>query len=192
MKQDPEELARCRLRSLRTARGWSLDELARRSHIGPSTISRIETGHRRISLDHLVSLAAALETTVDDLLSGDEDEDVVIRPVRSEIGGTTSWLLSRPDDASGRTVAKLRIPPARPADRAAPQVHPGRDWVYVLSGRARLTVGGREVVLDEGQAAEFDTMVPHRVTGLGGPVELLTIFDRHGERAHLRSRAGGP
>lgn len=192
MKQEPEELARRRLRSLRTARGWSLDELARRAHIGPSTISRIETGHRRISLDHLVGLAAALETTVDDLISGDGEEDVVIRPVRSDLGGTTSWLLTRADDASGRIVAKLRVPPAGQPDRGTPQVHPGRDWIYVLRGTAHLSLGRRQLVLEEGQAAEFDTMVPHRIAGLGAPVELLTIFDRHGERAHLRSSAGGP
>ncbi len=184
-ESSPEALARRRLRSLREARGWSLDELARRSHIGPSTISRIETGHRRISLDHLVSLAAALETSVDDLLSGDDPDDVVIRPVRSEIGGVTSWLLTRPDDVSGRTVAKLRIPPAKRS--APPQVHPGRDWIYVLSGTAQLVLGEREHVLTRGQAAEFDTMVPHRIAGQGGPVEVLTIFDHHGERAHLRS-----
>ena len=187
MTQDTsaEDLARIRLRGLRTARGWSLDELARRTHLGASTISRIETGHRRITLDHLVSLAAALETTVDELLRTEDVDDVVIRPVRSTLAGATVWLLSRPDDPSGRTVAKMRIPTVRSPDTA--KVHPGRDWIYVLSGTVRLTLNDHDHLLEAGQAAEFDTMVPHRIVGHGGDVEVLTIFDRHGEKAHLHT-----
>src|SRR3546814_14435272 len=86
MKQEPasrmEDLVRRRLRSLRQARGWTLDQLASRAHIGASTISRIETGHRRLAIDQLADLARALETTVDDLLSTDDGDDVVIKPVR--------------------------------------------------------------------------------------------------------------
>ena len=81
-----EEVARGRIRSLREARGWTLDDLARRSKIGASTISRIETGHRRLAIDHLSALAHALETTIDELLVDDSDGDVVIRPTRSSAG----------------------------------------------------------------------------------------------------------
>src|SRR3954452_23847403 len=89
-----EGTARRRLRSLRTARGWSIDELARRAHISPSTISRIETGHRRLALDQLVVLARALDTTVDELLAEDSaGDDVVIRPIRDTAHGATYWML---------------------------------------------------------------------------------------------------
>ncbi|MGH9116888.1 MAG: helix-turn-helix domain-containing protein [Acidimicrobiales bacterium] len=187
MTQDDliESTARRRLRSLRMARGWSIDELARRSHIGPSTISRLETGHRRLALDHLVTLARALDTTIDELLADDEPgDDVVIRPTRDTANGATYWMLTRHDHPSGRIVAKLRVPaPKRPPQ---PRVHPGRDWFYVLHGTVRLLLGGREHLVEVGQAAEFDTMTPHRILGYGGPAEILTIFDRHGEQAHLR------
>ena len=61
MTQDDhlEDSARRRLRSLRVARGWTIDELSRRSHLSAATISRLETGHRRLALDHLVTLARA-------------------------------------------------------------------------------------------------------------------------------------
>ncbi|MET0325893.1 MAG: helix-turn-helix transcriptional regulator [Ilumatobacteraceae bacterium] len=181
-----EDVARRRLRSLRLARGWTLDELARRSGIGPSSISRIETGHRRLAVDDLVDLARALETTVDGLLADDRDDDVVIRPVRSSAGsGAVQWPLTRPHDPSGRTVAKMRIPASK--GEPTPQVHPGRDWFYVLDGTARLVLGGREHLVEAGQAAEFDTMTPHWIAGYGGPVEILTIFDHHGELAHLKA-----
>lgn len=180
-----ESAARRRLRSLRVARGWSLDELARRSLIGASTISRIETGHRRVALDQLVSLARALETTVDELLAEAESgDDVVIRPTRDVVHGATHWLLTRHDDPSGRIVAKMRYPAKKGPPQ--PRVHPGRDWFYVLDGTARLLLGEREHLVQSGHAAEFDTMTPHWIAGYGGAVEILTIFDHHGERAHLR------
>jgi transcriptional regulator with XRE-family HTH domain len=179
-----EDVARHRLRSLRLARGWTLDELARRSNIGPSTISRIETGHRRLAIDNLAHLAKALETTVDEILGDDNDDDVVIRPVRSKArDGAVQWPLTRLHDPSGRIVAKMRIPASwKPPE---PRIHPGRDWFFVLNGTARLLLGDREHLVEAGQAAEFNTMTPHWIAGHGGPVEVVTIFDRDGEQAHL-------
>ena len=181
-------MARRRLRSLRVARGWTLDELARRSNIGASTISRIETGHRRLAIDNLADLAKALETTIDELLRDDGDDDVVIRPTRTNgSNGAVHWPLTRVHDPSGRSVAKMRIPASKKPPE--PQIHPGRDWLYVLEGTARLVLGEREVLVEAGQAAEFNTMTPHWIAGYGGPVEVLMIFDRHGEEAHLKSRS---
>jgi mannose-6-phosphate isomerase-like protein (cupin superfamily) len=95
-----------------------------------------------------------------------------------------NWILTRGDDTSGRIVAKMRVPASRRAPQ--PRVHPGRDWFYVLHGTVRLLLGEREHLVEVGHAAEFDTMTPHWILGYGGPSEILTIFDRHGERAHLR------
>lgn len=184
---DLEDAVRLRIRALRTERGWSLDDLARRCHLGPSTLSRIETGHRRLAVDHLVALSAALGVTVDDLLGGSEPEDVIIRPRRDTVRGATTWLLSRPGDGTDRVVAKMRLPAKRGA--LPRQVHPGRDWFVVLTGTARLVLGEREHLVREGEAAEFSTLTPHAISGYGGPVELLTIFDHHGEAAHLRPPA---
>ena len=132
-----------------------------------------------------MSLARALETTVDELLAEAESgDDVVIRPTRDVVHGATHWLLTRHDDPSGRIVAKMRYPAKKGPPQ--PRVHPGRDWFYVLDGTARLFLGEREHLVQAGHAAEFDTMTPHWIAGYGEPVEVLTIFDHHGERAHLR------
>ena len=80
-------------------------------------------------------------------------------------------------------MAKVRI--AASTARPDPQVHPGRDWFYVLDGTARLSLGDHEHLVETGQAADFDTMTPHWIAGYRGPVEVLMIFDRHGEKAHL-------
>ena len=180
-----EKTARRRLRSLRQARGWTLDDLAARAHVGASTISRIETGRRRLALDQLVTLARALGVTVDDLLTDGDGDDVVIRPTPRGDGGAM-WMLSRRDDPSGRVVAKMRVP-AGGATEPERQVHPGHDWFYVLDGRIRLTLGDRTIVVEAGEAAEFSTMTPHAIDAVDAPAELIMVFDRDGQRAHLHT-----
>ena len=182
-----EQTVRTRLRSLRHTMGLSLDELATRTNLSASTISRVETGKRSISLDILVTLAAALQIDLDSLLDVRTDDDVIIRPAPSTSGKRTTWVLSRP---TGSTIAiKLRLEPTRRAPQ--PQVHPGYDWFFVLDGRVRLTLGEREITVETGEAAEFATMTPHAIAALDGPAELIMIFDRDGRRAHLHRDARG-
>ncbi|MGS2616229.1 helix-turn-helix domain-containing protein [Micromonospora sp. LZ34] len=185
---DLSEVVRQRIRGLRQARGWSLDSLAARCHISPSTLSRIETGNRRIDLDQLVALARALGTTIDHLVEPVDDADVIIRPVQHQEPGLTTWVLSR--DAAqhgGRLVAKMRITPERRTGPGHLAVHPGREWFTVLSGTVVLHLGERQIAVGAGEAAEFSTMIPHSIGALGGPVEILTMFDQDGERAHAES-----
>lgn len=177
-----EEAARRRLRALRRERGWSLDDLAERTYISASTLSRLESGHRRIAIDHLVTLAKVLGSTVEEIVAAD-DTGVVIRPSTDESGSITYWRLTHPDDTSGRMVVKMRIPDYGELPEA--RVHQGRDWFLVLKGTVHLRVGTRDIFVEEGNAASFDTMTPHSLGGHKGPVEILSIFDHHGERAHL-------
>ena len=118
-----DTVIRQRIRGLRLARGWSLDTLAARCFLSPSTLSRIETGHRRIALDQLVPIARALGTTLDQLVESVADEDVVIRPQPEHMRGQTVWLLSsermparrdRGEDADHRRA----VDPRRPTRRA--------------------------------------------------------------------------
>jgi transcriptional regulator with XRE-family HTH domain len=177
-----------RIRTLRKARGWSLDNLAERAGISPSQLSRIETGHRRISLDQLTAIAGALKKSLDQLVESPDASDVVIRPERDERRGLTTWLLSGDGAAHGLTVAKMRIT-AR-AGSVAPSdfgVHPGRDWFTVLSGTVVLYLGSRVIRVEAGQAASFSTMTPHALRADRGPAEILAILDHNGERNHLRA-----
>lgn len=175
-----EEVVRTRLRSLRQTLGLSLDDLAARTHLSPSTISRVETGKRTISLDVLLPLAQALHVDLDTLLEVRRDDDVVIRPAPSVSGSRTTWMLSR---ATGSTVAmKMRL---EPTDHPPEQrVHPGHDWLFVLEGRIVLHLGERQLTVETGEAAEFATMTPHAIRAVDEPAELLMVFDRDGHRAH--------
>jgi transcriptional regulator with XRE-family HTH domain len=189
MTQDVEldDLVRQRIRGLRVARGWSLDDLAARCYLSPSTLSRIETGHRRIALDQLAPIARSLGTTLDQLVESVDDEDVVIRPQRDVVRGVTTWLLNREPGPHGVTVAKMRI--TRPAPRRGGdtlRVHPGRDWFTVLSGTIVLLLGERTIRVEVGQAAEFSTMIPHAFGAEDGPAEVLCILDHDGQRSHLQ------
>lgn len=181
---DLDAVVRQRIRGMRQERGWSLEALAHKAGLTASTLSRIETGSRRIALDQLVPLARALNTTLDRLVAATDDADVVIRPEPQHTRGRTTWLLSRESTLPGRVVAKLRITPEQvvPAELS---VHPGREWFTVLSGTARVQLGGRIFHVQAGQAAEFATTVPHAITAEDGPVELLAILTHEGERAHL-------
>jgi transcriptional regulator with XRE-family HTH domain len=176
-----EQVVRTRLRSLRNTLGLSLDELAARANLSASTISRIETGKRTVGLDVLLPLAGALQVGLDALLDVSSDDDVVIRPTPSSSGLRTTWMLGR---ATGNTIAvKIRLEPTD--EMPEPRVHPGHDWFFVLDGRVRLLLGEREVMVGTGEAAEFATMTPHAFAASGGAAELIMIFDRDGQRAHV-------
>ena len=169
------------------ALGWSLDELAGRCYLSPSTLSRIETGHRRLSLDQLSSIAGALGTTLDTLLESVADDDVVIKPRHDQSRGMTTWLLSRQPGPHGVTVAKMRFTKPAPRRRGDQlKVHPGKDWFMVLSGTVMLLLGERTILVETGEAAEFSTMIPHAFGAHAGPAEVLGIFDHDGQRTHQR------
>jgi transcriptional regulator with XRE-family HTH domain len=195
---DLDSVIRHRIKGLRQAHGWSLDVLADRCFLSPSTLSRIETGHRRIALDQLVPIARALGTTLDQLVELASDDDVVIRPTRDEARGMTLWPLAGDRTPQGLTVAKMRV--TATVESAVDDVlgvHPGREWFTVLTGAVHLRLGDRTVYVSAGEAAEFSTMLPHGIFAADGPAELLIILTRDGEVAHLfqpigSSRGGTP
>ncbi len=180
---DVDLVVRSRLKSLRQACGWSLEDLAERTHLGVSTLSRIETGKRAIDVGVLVPLCRALHTDISTLLDMAQDEDVIIKPVAAQTGDRTEWRLTRHD---GRDIvaAKWRLEPSTADPQPQPQVHPGHDWFFVLSGAVELLLGERTLYVYEGQAADFSTMTPHRVRAHKRPAEIITIFDRTGHSAH--------
>lgn len=177
---DLDSLVRKRLRALRVAQGWSLDALAARAQLSPSTLSRIETGQRRLALDQLVTLARALDTSLDQLVET-TTEDVVSNPVHDAARQTMRWTV-RADP--GITVVRQRMVDPPPDSPSRLRAHPGREWLVVLSGTAMLLLGSRRLRVETNQAAEFPTMLPHAIGAVGGPAEILGIFDRDARRGH--------
>lgn len=177
---DLDGLVRKRIRALRVAQGWSLDELATRARLSPSSLSRIENGQRRLALDQLVTLARALDTSLDQLVETDTD-DVIVSPNIDGARGLMRWPIRA---EPGMTVMRQRMTNPPPDNPASLRAHSGREWLVVLSGTAVLLLGNRRLRVETNQAAEFPTMLPHAIGTAGGPCEILGIFDREARRGH--------
>ena len=177
-----------RLRAARQARGWTLDELAGRAAMSTSTLSRLESGKRQASLELLMPLTRELGIRLDDLLPQEVPDPRVRRPVIRRDGMVIAPLA--PEGSSVGTY-KVTYPP-RP-EAPEPRVHDGYEWLYVLSGRLRLVLGDRELVLARGEAAEFDTRVPHSMSAAGSrPAQVLSIFNQDGVRMHTHGADASP
>ncbi|MGW4693902.1 helix-turn-helix domain-containing protein [Kitasatospora cineracea] len=178
-------LVRKRIRALRVAQGWSLEELATRANLSQSSLSRIENGQRRLALDQLVTLARALDTTLDQLVENAADE-VVISPMIDAARGLLRWPVK---SDPGLSVMRQRMTDPPPDNPARMRAHPGHEWMVVLSGAAVLLLGHRRYRIETNQAAEFPTMMPHAIGAEGGPCEILGIFDRDARRGHQKDAA---
>jgi transcriptional regulator with XRE-family HTH domain len=165
-----------RLRELRREGGLTLEEAAARVGLSPAHLSRLETGRRQPSLPMLLALARAYGTTVSDLLGETPtDRDPVVRAARMEpveAGGWTYWQAGGP----GKAIQALRLQvPAGPQEGLV-RVHPGEEWLYVLKGELRLTLGDAVHVLAPGDSAHFDSLTPHRIAaGSQAGVDLLFV-----------------
>jgi transcriptional regulator with XRE-family HTH domain len=185
--EDFDLRVRQRLRQLRTQRGLTLEDVASRSSIDVSTLSRLEAGKRRLALDHLPRLAAALSVSTDEILRAPEAEDPRIRGASHTHNDVTYWPLTRHGPAGGLHAYKIRINARRRTPPVELPVHEGQDWMYVLSGRLRLILGDKDFVIKSGEAAEFSTWTPHWFGVVDEPVEAITLFGVHGEKLHLHS-----
>jgi len=176
-----------RLRALRRQRGFTLAGLAAATGISESTLSRLESGGRRPTLELLLPLARTYDVPLDDLVGAPRTGDprIHLRPIHRH--GMTFLPLTR--RAGGLQAFKMLIPSRAEPAEPTPQTHGGYEWVYVLTGRLRLVIGDRDLVLPAGEAAEFDTALPHWLGSADGhAVETLVLFGPQGERAHVRAR----
>ncbi|WP_298457122.1 helix-turn-helix domain-containing protein [uncultured Cellulomonas sp.] len=176
-----------RLRALRQARGTTLTDVSALTGVSVSTLSRLESGSRRPTLELLLPLARAYGVTLDELVDAPPTGDprVHLRPVTRH-GMTVVPLTRRP---GGIQAYKHVLAAGARGPEPDPQTHEGYEWLYVLDGRLRVVLGEHDLVLSPGEAAEFDTRTPHWFGPVGDePVEFLSLFGRQGERAHLRAR----
>jgi transcriptional regulator with XRE-family HTH domain len=189
---DPTSLAAAleqvgpRLKRLRSQRDITLTALAATTGISKSTLSRLETGQRRPSLELLLPLAQAYQVPLDDLVGAPEVGDPRIRLKPKRVNGRIVLPLTR--QPGGVQTWKIVVPPSK--SEPEPKTHEGYEWLYVLAGRMRLVLGDHDLVLGPGEVAEFDTRVPHWFGSTGSePVEILSLFGPQGERLHVRANS---
>jgi transcriptional regulator with XRE-family HTH domain len=175
-----------RLRALRRERGTTLARLSEETGISVSTLSRLESGRRKPTLELLLPLAEAHGVQLDELVGAPATGDPRVHPRAFTRHGVTFVPLTH--KLGGLRAYKQILPVTRDCDTEQ-RVHEGYEWLYVLSGRLRLLLGEHDLVLTAGEAAEFDTRVPHAFCNAGSePVEFLTLFGPQGERVHVRAR----
>lgn len=178
-------MVRRRLRELRVRLGLTLEDVAARAGMDTSTLSRLESGKRRLAVDHLPRLAAALSVSTDELLGAPPAVDPRVRAPSHTRDLVTYWLLTR-HGGTGPQAFKIRISARRRTPPEELPTHEGQEWLYVLSGRLRLILGEQRFVIEPGEAVEFSTWTPHWFGAVDGPVEAIILFGPHGERVHLR------
>ena len=173
-----------RLRKVRTRRGVTLTQLATETGISKSTLSRLESGQRKPSLELLLPLAHAHQVPLDELVGAPEVGDPRIRLKPRRRNGRVVFPLTQ--GSSGVHVWKVVIPP----ESGEPELrtHEGYEWLYVLSGQMRLILGEHDITMPAGEVAEFDTRLPHWFGPADDqPVEILSVHGSHGKRMHVRA-----
>ena len=177
-----------RLKRFRRHRRITLTGLADTTGISKSTLSRLETGQRRPTLELLLALSLAYRVPLDELVGAPEAGDPRVRLKAGRVKGRTVIPLIRQPEG----VQAWKIVIAAGQVVPEPRSHDGSEWLYVLSGQLRLVLGDQDWVLGPGEVAEFDTQVPHWFGSTGHePAEVLSIFGRPGERMHVRTEAAG-
>ncbi len=173
-----------RLRRLRRQRNVTLVDLSAATGISKSTLSRLESGQRKPSLELLLPISIAHQVPLDELVGAPRVGDPRIRLEPRREGDRTVVPLTR--QPGGLQAYKMVLPPGREPDL---KTHEGYEWFYVLSGRARLILADHDIAMGPGEAAEFDTRLPHWFGAAGDePVEILSLFGKQGERMHVRAK----
>lgn len=176
-----------RLKHLRLRRDITLTTLAEETGISTSTLSRLEAGLRRPTLEQLLPLARYYGVTLDSLVDAPRTANprIDLRPMSCADGSIIIPLTRRP---GGIQAYKFVLPTGDDDAIPALRSHEGFDWAYVLNGTLRVVLGDQDLLLQAGEAVEFDTRTPHWFGATSaGPVEYLSLVGRQGQRAHIRA-----
>jgi transcriptional regulator with XRE-family HTH domain len=172
-----------RLKRIRTQRTMTLTGVAEATGISKSTLSRLETGSRRPTLELLLALSHAYQVPLDELVAAPEEGDPRLQFKAGRVKGRTVIPLTRQPD--GMQAWKIVIPTSKVTPE--PRTHDGHEWIYVLSGHIRFILADQDLVLGPGEVAAFETTIPHWFGSTGRePAEILSIFGRPGERMTTR------
>ncbi len=164
-----------RVRELRQARGWTLEQAAKQAGLARSTLSKVENGQMSPTYDALKKLAVGLEISVPQLFTPPRDTRVNGRMAVTKSGaGTAHATTTYEHDLLAETLSQKKMLPYRARIRARSidefdgwVRHDGEEFLYVLTGEIRLYTEFYEpVLMKRGDSAYYDATMGHNVVSV--------------------------
>ncbi len=172
-----------RLRELRQAQGMSQGRLAELAAVTKSFVSQLERGKAMPSVTTIRRLTNALGLTLANLFAelpeSQPHHPIVVRAEHRRTiatpGRNVQLLLLAPNvNRAMEPIYNILLPGQATADE--PMAHEGEEWLYVVKGTALLIVGEEQMTLHPGDAAYFESRVPHRLVNVDDkPVEVIWV-----------------
>ncbi|SHE43284.1 transcriptional regulator, XRE family with cupin sensor [Ruegeria intermedia] len=168
---EPVDLG-ARVRELRKARNWTLEQAANQAGLARSTLSKIENGQMSPTYDALKKLATGLEISVPQLFTPPERDQVIGRMAVTRNGqGAAHATTTYEHELLAETLTKKQMLPYRARVRARSMDefdgwvrHDGEEFLYVLTGVVRLYTEFYEPVeMRRGDSAYYDGSMGHNV-----------------------------
>jgi transcriptional regulator with XRE-family HTH domain len=167
------------VKSLRTERAWSLDQLAARSGVSKGVLVALEQGRSNPNLATLARLGDAFGVPVTLLVDVSTEPQVRIgdtaRVLWSGESGGTGTIIGATDPPWGTELWRWEV---RPGETFGGEAHaPGtRELIWVESGTVTVTVAGESYQVGPGQSARFPGALQHHYSNTGTrPVSFLMV-----------------
>lgn len=177
-----------RLKTLRQARGWTLERLTAESGVSSSNISKIEKGSVAPAFDTLLRMSRALGTTLEALIGETGEAPMARRSVTLEgcaIHFATpiyDYFVHASELMTKRMIPlDMRIRTREVPEPAEWSTHEGEEFIYVVSGAIDLhTEHYSPQRLNAGESAYIDSSMRHAFvsTGIGDAHVLSICFAR--------------
>lgn len=169
-------------RSVRRAKGLTLDELAAQSGVSKGHLSRFERGEKSLSVATLMRVADALGTSVGRLLGEVIDGDDIrhvqaaehkVLTAEQHAGGYRFAMLSDGQRVGGHNTFLIHLD--KTTQKAAEAHHAGTELVYALNGKVRLRIAQRNIELAAGDYVEFPGALHHTLSPVTETATCLII-----------------
>jgi transcriptional regulator with XRE-family HTH domain len=174
-----------RIRSLRQQKGLSLEEVSGMTGFEIEFLSGIENNQIQPQLGTIIKLSKALDSAFTRLVSGVGErfysvtrntEQKIVHRSTSRKGKTQVYSYkSLAPEVKGRHMEALIVQLEEAPDEGT-SVHEGEEFIYVLTGIARLKIGDEIFLLNPGDSVYYLSTVPHLISAESGQATILAVI----------------
>ena len=170
-----------RLKEARSAKGLSLDAVAKLSGVSRSMVSQIERGESSPTIATLWNLTRALQVDFAGLLGetpGKSEIETIRASARPSIDkrgeGCRILILSPPEDAGQHEIYELHFSAGGMLD-SQPHRRGAREQISVIEGEIAVQSGDAHETLGPGDTARYPADVAHKITAPNGPARAFLV-----------------